>query len=359
MEAVMQVIDLRSDTITSPTPEMRDVIRDAEVGDDEHGDDPTINRLQEEVAALFGKEAACFVASGTMANQTAIRAQTEPGDEVIGHPGSHIIHYESGALSAIGGVQLCPVAAPGRAGERGFFTPEQVEAAVRPDEAYYPKTALLACENTHNRGGGSVWPYEQLAAVAAKAASLGLRRHLDGARIWNACAATGLKPADYARHFDTVSCCFSKGLGAPAGSAVVGDRATIKRVLRFRKMCGGAMRQVGLLGAAALYAIEHHFPRLADDHAKARALAEGIGAIDGLSVDAREIDTNIVYFGVDPAVSDADTLCDRLEAGVDGVRVRMFSITPESVRAVCHLDVRAEDIPVAVEAIARAVRGGS
>lgn len=341
----MRLIDLRSDTVTRPTPAMREAMSRAEVGDDVLGDDPTVIRLQERIAEIMGKEAACFVPSGTMANQASIRAHTEPGDEVMAHEDSHIIHYETGAPAALSGVMIRPAR-----GDRGLFDADQVEALARPFSAHFPRTRLVVIENTHNRGGGSVWPIEQIERVARKARTLDLRLHLDGARVWNACAKTGLKPADYARHFDTVSCCFSKGLGAPAGSAVVGSKDLIARVHRFRKMFGGAMRQAGILAAAALHALEHHRDRLKEDHANATRLASGLAAIPGVAI-ALPVETNMVFFDLDKRLGPAAALCDRLKA--DGVL--MLANLPQRVRAVCHLDVTAPMIDEAVRAVAKAL----
>ncbi|MCZ7634218.1 MAG: threonine aldolase family protein [Phycisphaerales bacterium] len=259
------MIDLRSDTITRPTAAMRRVMAEAPVGDDVFGDDPTVRLLEERFAGLFGKAAAVFVPSGTMANQLAIRAQTEPGDEVITHPESHVSLYESGAPAALSGVTLRYAEGP-----RGTFTAEEVRGCVRPRDAHYGPSALVAVENTHNRGGGRVWPLEQLRAVREECLRLGVRLHLDGARIWNAHVVSGVPLAEYGSLADTVSACFSKGLGAPVGSALAGDERTIARARRFRKMFGG-MRQAGILTAACLYALDHHVARLGEDHAKARA----------------------------------------------------------------------------------------
>lgn len=345
------IIDLRSDTVTRPTASMRRVMADAEVGDDVLGDDPTVLRLQERVAEILGKEAACFVPSGTMANQTALRALTEPGDEVIAHEGSHIIHYETGGPAALSGLMVRALPGP-----RGQFEPEQVRSAMRPPESHFARSRLVVVENTHNRGGGSVWPIERVREVAATARGLGLMLHMDGARLWNACAATGRAASEYAAPFDTVSCCFSKGLGAPAGSAVAGSKALIARVHRFRKMFGGAMRQAGVLAAAALHALEHHRDRLAEDHANARRLAEGLANVPRLVVDPASVETNIVYFEVaESAPMTAAELCLR----VRDHGVWMFDTAPRRIRAVCHLDVTAEMITRAVETIARAVRGSA
>ncbi len=342
------IIDLRSDTVTRPTAAMRRAMADAVVGDDVLGDDPTVQRLQERVADIMGKEAACFVPSGTMANQTALRALTEPGDEVIAHEGSHIIHYETGAPAALSGLMVRPLPGP-----RGQFDPEQLRAAIRPAESHFARSRLVVIENTHNRGGGSVWPIERVRAVAATARELGLMLHMDGARLWNACAATGRSAAEYAAPFDTVSCCFSKGLGAPAGSAVAGTKALIDRVHRFRKMFGGAMRQAGVLAAAALHALDHHRDRLAEDHANARRLAEGLANVPGIVADPASVETNIVYFDVaESAPMTGAELCRR--ARDQGVW--MFDTAAKRVRAVCHLDVSAAMIPRAIDAIARAVK---
>ncbi|MBU0716698.1 MAG: threonine aldolase family protein, partial [Planctomycetes bacterium] len=244
--SVTRPVDLRSDTVTRPSPAMRRAMADAEVGDDVFGDDPTVNRLQEKVATLLGKEAAIYVPSGSMANQTAIRAQTQPGDELIAHKDSHCYHYEAGAPAALSGCSFRLVE-----GERGLFDAPTVRAALRPTNSHFPQSALIVVENTHNRGGGTCWSIDVIAEIRQVADEHGLRMHLDGARLMNACAAGHHKPTDYTRYFDTVSMCFSKGLGAPVGSAVAGSTQTIKRVHRFRKMFGGGMRQAGIIAAAA------------------------------------------------------------------------------------------------------------
>lgn len=342
------LIDLRSDTVTRPTAAMRRAMAEAEVGDDVLGDDPTVIRLQERVAQLMGKPAACFVPTGTMANQTAIRAQTEHGDEILGHEDSHIVHYETGGPAALSGCMMRPAR-----GERGMFDVDQVEALFRPESIHAPRTRLLLIENTQNRGGGSVWPLEQIKRVTAKGRELGMRVHLDGARIWNACIAAGNKPADYAKHFDTVSCCFSKGLGAPAGSAVAGDHPTIARVARFRKMFGGAMRQSGVLAAAALHALDYHFDRLAEDHENAKRLANGLADVPGLKVDPSAVETNMVFLDVDRSVGSAASVCKKLA----GVGVLVLPNTPQRIRAVCHLDVSRAAIDQTIERIAGVLCG--
>jgi len=334
-------IDLRSDTVTRPTPEMRRAMANAEVGDDVLGDDPTVIRLQETVAQIMGKQAACFVPSGSMANQTAIRAQTEPGDEIIAHADSHIIHYETGAPAALSGCMIRPLEGPA-----GLFEAASVQDALRANNSHFPHSALLVVENTHNRGGGSVWPLDQVAKVTASARSAGLKCHLDGARIWNACAATGRGPAEYAAHFDTVSCCFSKGLGAPVGSAVCGPASVIARVHRFRKMFGGAMRQSGILAAAALHALEHHRDRLLEDHANAQRLATGVAGVPGVSIPFK-VETNMVFFDLPTHLGPAAAFCERLKAQ----GVWMLPTAPQRIRAVCHLDVDASGIDRALEAV--------
>ena len=337
-------VDLRSDTVTRPSPEMRRAIAEAEVGDDVLGDDPTVIALQEKVAALMGKEAALFVPSGSMANQTAIRALTEPGDEIIVHQDGHIYHYESGAFAGVSGcsLRLLP-------GEHGIFMPEQAAAAIRPTDSHFPQTRLIVVENTHNRGGGTIWPIEHIQALRALADKHGLKMHLDGARLLNACAATGHKPAEYAQYFETVSTCFSKGLGAPVGSAVASDAATIRRVHRFRKMFGGGMRQAGILAAAAIYALDHNVERLADDHRNARHLAEALNEMPGLTVAIEAVQTNILYIDVAPSLGPAADFARRLdEAGV-----RMLATAPQRLRAVTHLDVSADDVERAIEVTRR------
>ncbi|MGD9791534.1 MAG: low specificity L-threonine aldolase [Phycisphaerales bacterium] len=346
------IIDLRSDTVTRPTPAMREAIARAVVGDDVLGDDPTVLALQERVAAMFGKDAACFVPTGTMANQTAIRAHTEPGDEIIAHEGSHIIHYETGAPAALSGCMIRPLAGAG-----GLFDTADVEAAIRQDSIHFPHSRLLVIENTHNRGGGTVWPLAQVERVVAHARERGLRTHLDGARLWNACAATGHAPRDYARHFDTISACFSKGLGCPAGSIVVGSRDTIARVARFRKMFGGTMRQSGVLAAAAIFALDHHVERLKDDHANAKHFAQSLGTISGLRLAPDQqslgVQSNMVFIDLDPALAfDAQTLSSRLkERGV-----LILPVAPQRLRAVCHLDVNRDAIDRAITILRDAIR---
>lgn len=337
------VIDLRSDTVTQPTDGMLQAMMHAPLGDDTLGDDPSVRMLEQHVADLLGKQAAVFVPSGTMANLLAIRAQTEPGDEIICHPDSHIHHYEGGGYAAVAGCSIRFAHGPA-----GIFSPDAVRPLVRSADHHFPRTRLISIENTMNRGGGAVWPTKALQALDEFARETGLRIHMDGARLWNAAIAQGVAPARIADHAHTVSCCFSKGLGCPAGSALCGDFDTIARARRFRKMLGGSMRQSGILAAAAIYALEHNFHRLAEDHENARLLATLIDAIDGLSCDASRIDTNMVYFDVDPRLGTAPALCQRLEAA----GVRMLAEGPTRIRAVCHLGVSRADIEQAAARIA-------
>ncbi|HEY9646386.1 MAG TPA: low-specificity L-threonine aldolase [Chroococcidiopsis sp.] len=326
-------IDLRSDTITQPTPAMREAIAHAEVGDDVFGDDPTVNALEDYVAELLGKEAAMFVPSGTMSNQIALRLHTEPGDEVILEGQSHIYYYEGGGPAALSGVS-CRLLA----GDRGIFRASDVEAVLRPEDPHFPPTKLVCVENTHNRGGGKIFPLAEIEAIAHVCHANDLRLHLDGARLWNACVATGISEAAYAQAFDTVSVCFSKGLGAPIGSALVGSQGAIARARRFRKMFGGSMRQAGLLAAGALYALQHHRERLKDDHDNAKFLAEALHAIEGITINPADVQTNIVMF--QSTLIPASTLVQRLaDFGVE-----MLTVGPTTIRAVTNLMVSRDQI---------------
>jgi len=335
------VVDLRSDTVTRPSRAMRAFMMNAEVGDDVLGDDPTVNLLQERMAAMLGKEAALYVPSGSMANQLAIRCACEPGDEVIADETTHSFNYETGGPAALSGCLIRTVR-----GERGVFTARDVEAAYRPLSDHFARSRMVVVENTNNRGGGTIWPLERVCEIREVAQRLGLHLHLDGARLWNACVATGRKPADYARYADTVSMCFSKGLGAPVGSILSGPKPLIDRARRFRKMFGGAMRQAGILAAAAIYAVEHNVERLAEDHRNARYFAEAIAALPGIRLDPRTVETNIVIFEVEPSLGTAQQFVERLyERGV-----WMFATGPNKVRAVTHLDVPREQLDQAITA---------
>ena len=338
------IVDLRSDTFTKPTPAMRAAMAGAEVGDDVWGDDPTAQRLEARAAELLGKPAALFVPSGTMANQIALLLHCRPGDEVIVGRGAHMRLYESGAGAAWAGVQFAEVG-----GADGTFTGEDVVAAALPEDRNLPRTRLVAVENTHNRGGGRVWPRAQVAAIVAHARARAYALHLDGARIWNAAVASGNSERELAAPFDTVSACFSKGLGAPVGSVIAGGRDDVERARRFRKMLGGGMRQVGILCAAALHALEHHRARLAEDHANARRLAVGLAGVPGVSVDPDRVETNIVIFEV------AGLPSVELARRTDATGVRLHAIAPTRLRAVTHLDVDAAGIDRAVAAVRAAL----
>jgi len=341
------MIDLRSDTVTRPTPAMREAMARAEVGDDVYGEDPTVNRLQDMAAALLGKEAALFVPTGIMANQLSVRAQTKPGDEVIIEGRSHIVRYEHGAAAALAGVQLHWVTT-----ERGIMTPAQVEAAIRPKDPYSLSTALICLEQTHNSGGGSIYPLHVIQQIHAVAHRHGVPMHLDGARLFNAVVATGVPAAEYARSFDTVSFCLSKGLGAPVGSVIVSDRRTIERIRPLRRMYGGGMRQAGILAAAGIYALEHNVGRLKDDHANAKRLAHALQKLPGVTVNPEHVETNIVIFEVAGTRTAGEIVRDLKAAGV-----LLNAVGPRSFRAVTHLDVSAADIDSVAAIFERVLAG--
>jgi threonine aldolase len=335
------MIDLRSDTVTRPTAAMRKAMAEAEVGDDVYGEDPTVKRLEERVAALLGKEAALFVPTGTMANQVALRAATRHGDEVIIGAGAHCWRYESGALAALAGCQTQII------GTGGMFTAEEVRAAFKPDDPYGSATRVVAVENTHNAMGGLVWERARLAEVTAAAHALGMTTHLDGARIWNAAVACGASERELADGFDSVSVCLSKGLGAPAGSLVAGPRDFIKRCHRLRKMYGGGMRQSGILAAGGLHALEHHRARIVEDHANAKALAEGLAGARGVRVLPPQ--TNIVMIDLERGTT-AHVIEKAKAAGV-----LIGAMGALRIRAVAHLDVDRAAMQKAAQVIAEIV----
>ncbi len=324
-------IDLRSDTVTRPTPAMREAMARAEVGDDVFGDDPTINALQERVAALTGKEAALYVVSGTMGNQLALRAQVEHGDEILLGRDCHIFNYEAGGAAALSGALVRTLAT-----SRGVFDPGDVVAAVQAPDDHHAPTRLLCLENTHHLSGGTVMPLETLTAIAEVAHEKGLRVHLDGARLWNASVASGIPLARWAAPVDTVMMCFSKGLGAPVGSILAGSAQTIARARRFRKMFGGGVRQGGVLAAACLHALDHHLARLADDHRRAKRLAELAAAVPGLAVDPLGIETNIVFIEF---TDDTEWTGAKAQAALAERGLWVLDYGPRRVRAVTHLDV--------------------
>ena len=333
------MIDLRSDTVTRPSDGMRRAMYEAEVGDDVYGEDPTVNRLEARMADRLGTEAALFVPSGTMANQICLHVLTDPGDEVLLERSAHIFNYESGAAGLLSGIQLNPVD-----GEAGLLTPEAVGAAIRPDAMVMPPTRVVTVENTANTPGGVVYPLDRVEAIADTARAHDLHLHLDGARLWNASAATGVPERSYVAPFDTAWVALSKGLGAPAGSVVAGPEPLITEARRTRKRFGGGMRQAGILAAAGLYALEHHRPHLADDHEKARRLATVLAELPPFDVDLERVQTNIIVFESPdrPATEVVDALQDR------GVQITQFG--PHTLRVTTHRDVSMDDVEEAVEA---------
>ena len=334
------MIDLRSDTVTKPTDEMRKAMARAEVGDDVYGEDPTVNRLQDMAANMLGKRFALFVPSGTMANQLAIRSHTQPGQEIIVESKSHVVRYEQGAAGALAGVQLHWVT-----GERGIMTAEQVEAAIRPNDAHSIPTALICIENTHNAGGGTIYPLSTIEKIRALAVRHGIPMHLDGARLFNAVATTTLPPTVYTQHFETVSLCLSKGLGAPVGSLLISnDQRLMDRARRFRRMYGGAMRQAGILAAAGIYALDRHVARLKTDHEHAKKLARQLQHIPAIQIAPQHVETNIVIFDiVDDHRSPAELVAALKEHGV-----LINAVGGQSYRAVTHLHITDKQIDEAV-----------
>jgi threonine aldolase len=343
----VEIIDLRSDTVTKPSREMREMMLTAEVGDDVYGEDPTVNRLQERVAEILGKEAALFVPSGVMANQLALKTQTQPGDEVIVESESHIFNYETAGAAFLSNVQLCTVK-----GDRGILKADQVAQAIRSTVYYNPKTSLVCLENTHNKAGGTIYPLEEIQKIHDLARNKKLALHLDGARLWNASIATGIAPKEYARFFDTVSVCFSKGLGAPVGSALTGTCEKIESARKYRKIFGGGMRQVGILAAGALFALDHNFERLKEDHDKAKWLAKELGNLPGIDLDLNSVQTNIIIFSISGRSETADELISKLKT--NGVLISEMGIS--TLRAVMHLDVSMEQIKRASATITSLLR---
>lgn len=338
-------VDLRSDTVTQPSKGMREAIASAEVGDDVFGDDPTVKVLEDKVAALLGKEAGLFVPSGSMGNQVALRVHTSPGDEVIAEWSAHTVNNETGAASALAGIQFRTIE-----GRRGHMTLEQIKKAVRPSEIHLPRTALITMENTHNMAGGTVYPIEEMEAISAFAREAGIAVHLDGARLFNASAASGIPVERYAACANSVMTCMSKGLGAPIGSVLSGGREFIQAARRYRKMYGGGMRQVGILAAACLYALEHNLPRLPEDHDKALLLAEELAYSPSLEVDPANVESNIVVTGVKGSASAASYERPLAERGV-----LVLALGPHMLRAVTHLDVSRADVQEAARVIREVV----
>ena len=327
-------IDLRSDTVTRPSEGMRKAMYEAEVGDDVFQEDPSVNKLQEYAAEILGKEAALFVPSGVMGNQICLNVLTNPGDEVICERDAHIFNYESGSPAALSGIQISPIE-----GKNGVITPEQVEPFIRPASAYYmARTKVIEVENTHNRASGAIQPLDNIIALRKLAKKYNLYSHLDGARIWNASVASGIPVKDYAEHFDSISCCLSKGLGAPVGSIIGCTKEFIKEAFRVRKAWGGGMRQVGIIAAAGLYALKNNIDRLEEDHRKAKMLAETISEIPSLEIDMNAVQTNILIF---------KPLKLKVEKAIEECRKKGLLISVgkvDSLRAIAHLDVNFEEI---------------
>lgn len=340
----LPAVDLRSDTVTRPTPAMRRALAEAEVGDEALGDDPTMRRLEERIAALLGKDRALFFPSGTMANQAALAALGRPGTGVLVEARSHIVHWEEGAAALHGGLQLRPVDTPD-----GLMTADRVRAAMNPPSRYLLQDGVVAVENTHMDAGGRVVPLHVLEGIRALADERGLKVHLDGARLWNAAAATGASLSELAGPADTVMVSLSKGLGAPIGSMLAGDAATMDVVWHVRRRMGGAMRQTGILAGAALHALDHHVERLEEDHALARELAQGLRDLSG--VRARDPETNIVFIDLEPGAPSADNLLNFLK----NRRILMTAFSRARLRAVTHLDVDPRGIARTLAALAEAL----
>ncbi|WP_437201774.1 threonine aldolase family protein [Planctomicrobium sp. SH664] len=341
------VIELRSDTFTKPTPGMREAIARAEVGDDMVAEDPTVNRLEARMSELFGKEAAVFACSGTQSNQMGVWTHCTAGDELLIEETGHIANYEAGGPAVLSAVSVRRIP-----GDHGRLDLCHLEGQLRGNNVHFSPTRLLCVENSTNLGGGRTYPLAQLERICNWAHAHGLKTHLDGARIFNACLANGYTPAEVGAHFDTVSICFSKGLGCPMGSVLVGSRTEMERARRARKIFGGALRQAGIPAAACLYALDHHVERLKEDHLHARLLAEGLAKIPGIRVDADCVETNLVFFDIDPAVGTAAQLSAALRER--GVRINPAGGVSR-LRACTHLDVNADQIRRALQEVAASV----
>jgi threonine aldolase len=337
----MKTIDLRSDTVTQPTAAMKEAMLNAKLGDDVFGDDPSVRALEEKTAAMLGKEAALFVPTGTMGNQICIRAHTQPGDEMICSDNAHIYIYEGGGFAALSGLSVACVK-----NESGIMKPSDVKAAIRAEGSlsHYPETSLICLENTANRGGGTYYSLEAIQEIGAIARERNLAYHLDGARMFNAVIASGISAKDMVAPFDSVSLCLSKALGCPVGSVIVGTRTFINRCHRFRKMFGGGMRQAGILAAAGSYALDHHIERLADDHGRAKNLAEALSTVDGYAVNLESVKSNMVYVDVTKEGRSAPELVEALAK--DGVMIT--AVNDGTIRAVTHLQIDDVGIEAAI-----------
>jgi threonine aldolase len=338
----MNWIDLRSDTVTKPSHEMRESMSNAEIGDDVYGEDPTVNLLQDKTADILGKEAALFVPSGVMANQLAIKTHTQPGDEVIVESESHIFNYETAGAAFLSNVQLQTIK-----GNHGVLNAEQINQSIRSSVYYNPKTALVCLENTHNKAGGTIYPLEEIKSISELLGNRNIILHLDGARLWNASVASGIKPKEYSRFFDTVSVCFSKGLGAPVGSALAGTREKIEKARKYRKIFGGGMRQAGILAAGALFALEHNMEQLKEDHKKAKLLAKLLQRVSGIHIDQEFVQTNIVVIDIRGRKESAGDILAQLK--LKGVLLSEMDFS--TLRAVTHLDVSMENVKNAADII--------
>jgi threonine aldolase len=337
-------IDLFSDTITRPTPGMRKFMSEAEVGDEQQKEDPSVNRLVEMVCDLLGKEDAMYLPSGTMCNQIAFRVYCRPGDEIIMDTTAHTRHYETGGPAGLSGASLYPIE-----GKRGVYSAEQLESAIRPESNHLPRSKVALVEQTSNLGGGSIWPLETIQAVCRVAKSQGLARHMDGARLMNAVAATAISAREYASHFDSLWIDFSKGLGAPVGAALAGSNAFIQEAWRWKHQFGGAMRQAGIIAAGAIYALTHHVERLKEDHENAQILARGLGELRGITVEP--VETNLIFFDISKLRTAAEDFNRLLKKR--GVRVSILGKT--RLRAVTHLDVSKEQVKEALTIIREVV----
>ena len=341
------MIDLRSDTVTKPNEAMRNAMANAEVGDDVYKEDPTANRLQKQCAELFGKEDALFVPSGVMGNQLCLNVLTQPSDEIICDKNAHIFQFESGSPAMLSGLSMNLLD-----GENGVITPEQVEDVIRPASAYYmPRTKVVEVENTHNVAGGVVHPIENIKALKTLADKNNLKMHLDGARLWNASVATGISLAEYSSYFDTVSVCLSKGLGAPVGSVILGEKDMIEEAFRMRKAWGGGMRQIGILAAAGIYALENNLDRLAEDHANATELANHLANIEGVEINSSLVQTNILMFKP-TTISVEEVIAKSKEKGL-----LISAMGVGIIRAVTHLDISNEDIEMIKQILTEVFNG--
>jgi threonine aldolase len=331
----MKIIDLRSDTVTKPSAAMKQAMFKAPLGDDVFGDDPTVNKLQAETAKLLGKEAGLFVPTGTMGNQVALKTLTQPGDEVILDHESHIFRYEVAGAAVMSGLQFHTMIGPG-----GIMTAEQVKGAIRPVDIHQPQTALVCLENTHNRAGGVVYPIDEIKKISALCKRRKIKMHLDGARLWNASVASGTSLKEYSKFFDSVMVCFSKGMGCPVGSVLVGNKEFIEKARRNRKMMGGGMRQAGILAGAGLYALKHNLKRMVEDHKRAKTLAQTISQIPKIRIDLASVQTNIVVFDIKRTRMSSEQAMDKLaQKGL-----WLVSFGPTRLRAVTHLDVNDGDV---------------